>query len=350
MKVVITGGAGCPVASISKALLAGAGRSLPGRERQAATDRRASPCSDAVRAGGGCEAPNSSACRARHRRASPTRALIARTIGQDTDSVFHLAAVVSGEAEQNFDLGMRVNVDGTARHARSLPRPEPVKGRPPVVFTSSLAVFGGACPTLPDITPLTPQTSYGAQKPIGELLLNDMSRKGFIDGRALRLPTIMRAAGQAEQGRVGLRQQHHPRAARGLEAICPVERSARMWIFAAPRRRSSHSRPRLPTAAGAGTAASRCRASRSASTTWSRAFPCRRRGLVTRIRWEPDAPIERISPAGPTASPSAPRASASTPTSMDEIIAAHSRTNSAASTRHRSRWPKSRNLRARFPV
>src|SRR6516162_5304484 len=112
-----------------------------------------------------------------------------RLIAADTHAVFHLAAVVSGQAEADTDLGYRVNLDGTravldaCRALGTCPR---------VVFASSLAVYGGALPpTVGDDTPLTPQTSYGTQKAIGELLVNDYSRKGFVDGRALRLPTVV---------------------------------------------------------------------------------------------------------------------------------------------------------------
>ena len=115
-------------------------------------------------------------------------ALIERVVTPDTDAVFHLAAVVSGQAEAEFDVGMRVNVDATRtllERCRSLARP------PKFVFTSSLAVFGGSLPDpVPDDARLTPQTSYGAQKAIGEFLVYDMTRKGYIDGRSLRLPTI----------------------------------------------------------------------------------------------------------------------------------------------------------------
>src|SRR5580693_4647763 len=105
------------------------------------------------------------------------------------DAVFHLAAIVSGQAEADTDLGYRVNLDGTravldaCRALGTVPR---------LVFASSLAVYGGALPpAVGDDTALTPQSSYGTQKAIGELLVNDYSRKGFVDGRALRLPTVV---------------------------------------------------------------------------------------------------------------------------------------------------------------
>src|SRR5215471_10882877 len=117
------------------------------------------------------------------------RAAVRRVISAGTDAVFHLAAVVSGQAEADTDLGYRVNLDGTravldaCRALGTCPR---------VVFASSLAVYGGTLPPeVGDETPLTPQTSYGAQKAIGELLVNDYSRKGFVDGRAVRLPTVV---------------------------------------------------------------------------------------------------------------------------------------------------------------
>ena len=104
------------------------------------------------------------------------RATVRGVISPGTSAVFHLAAVVSGEAEADIDLGYRVNLDGTravldaCRALGSCPR---------VVFASSLAVYGGALsPMVGDDTPLTPQTSYGTQKAIGELLVNDYSRKG----------------------------------------------------------------------------------------------------------------------------------------------------------------------------
>ena len=104
-------------------------------------------------------------------------------------SVFHLASVVSGGGELDFDLAMRVNMDG---HLHLLEAVRALNARPRYVFASSIAVFGGsAMPKhVGDRTRQTPQTTYGMTKAVGELLVNDYTRKGFIDGRALRLPTI----------------------------------------------------------------------------------------------------------------------------------------------------------------
>jgi len=119
---------------------------------------------------------------------------IAAALEPDTASVFHLAAVVSAGAEADFDLGMRVNLDGTRlllEACRALARP------PRLVFTSSVAAFGGELPAiLDDSTAPMPQTSYGIQKVIGEYLIAEYTRRGFVDGRCLRLPTIVVRAGK----------------------------------------------------------------------------------------------------------------------------------------------------------
>ena len=104
------------------------------------------------------------------------------------DLVFHLAAIVSGEAEVDFERGYRVNFDGTRALLVAL---QQAGEKPKVVFASSIAVFGGPYPDLiPDDFSPQPLSSYGVQKLMGELLISDFSRKGYIDGVALRLPTI----------------------------------------------------------------------------------------------------------------------------------------------------------------
>ena len=109
-------------------------------------------------------------------------------VAADIDIVWHLAAIVSADAEANFDLGMRVNLKGTLNLLEAL---RAMGTRPRLVNASSFAVFGGEMPdVVADHTNLTPKTSYGTQKAIGELLVADYSRKGFVDGRSLRLPTI----------------------------------------------------------------------------------------------------------------------------------------------------------------
>jgi len=155
-------------------------------------------------------------------------AVIGRVITADTDSIFHLAAVVSGQAEAEFDTGMRVNLDATRallERCRKLNKP------PTFVFTSSLAVFGGKLPDpVPDDAPLTPQTSYGAQKAIGELLVYDMTRKGFIDGRSLRLPTVTVRPGKPNKAASSFASGIIREPLSGIDAVCPVPPQTEIWI------------------------------------------------------------------------------------------------------------------------
>jgi nucleoside-diphosphate-sugar epimerase len=148
----------------------------------------------------------------------------------DTDSIFHLAAVVSGAAEADFDLGMRVNLDATRL---LLERCRALKAPPKFVFTSSLAVFGGVLPDpVTDDAPLKPQTSYGTQKAIGELLVYDMTRKGYLDGRSLRLPTITVRPGKPNKAASSFASGIIREPLAGVEAICPVSPQTRMWVQA----------------------------------------------------------------------------------------------------------------------
>ena len=145
------------------------------------------------------------------------------------DSIFHLAAVVSGAAEADFDLGMRVNMDGTRAlldACRALSHP------PTVVFASSVAVFGGELPdVVEDGTTPTPQTSYGVQKLIGELLVGDCTRRGYIDGRAVRLPTIVVRPGKPNAAASSFASGIIREPLAGIEAICPVDAATRVWIM-----------------------------------------------------------------------------------------------------------------------
>jgi len=154
--------------------------------------------------------------------------LIEQVVTPDTDAVFHLAAVVSGQAEAEFDVGMRVNVDATRallERCRKLARP------PKFVFTSSLAVFGGSLPDpVPDDARLTPQTSYGAQKAIGEFLVYDMTRKGYIDGRSLRLPTITVRPGKPNKAASSFASGIIREPLNAVDSLCPVARETRIWV------------------------------------------------------------------------------------------------------------------------
>jgi nucleoside-diphosphate-sugar epimerase len=157
------------------------------------------------------------------------RALIEQALDADTTSVFHLAAVVSGQAEADFDLGMRVNFDST----RLLLETCRARGhRPRFVFASSCAVYGGELPDpVPASAALTPQSSYGTQKAMGELLVNDYTRRGFIDGRALRLPTISVRPGKPNTALSSFASGVVREPLNGIDAVCPVPPGTRMWIL-----------------------------------------------------------------------------------------------------------------------
>jgi nucleoside-diphosphate-sugar epimerase len=159
--------------------------------------------------------------------------VIGMALGADTDSVFHLAAVVSGGAEADFDLGYRVNLDGTRallEACRKLSKP------PKVVYASSVAAFGGVLPeVLDDSTTPAPQTSYGTQKVIGEYLIADFTRKGMIDGRSLRLPTIVVRPGKPNLAASSFASGIIREPLAGVVSECPVPEGTGVWILS-PRR------------------------------------------------------------------------------------------------------------------
>ncbi len=155
-----------------------------------------------------------------------------RLVAAKPDVVFHLAGVVSAEAEADFDKGYRVNLDGTRalfeaiRHAGHAPR---------LVFSSSIAVFGAPFPdTIPDDFHPTPLTSYGTQKLIGEALLADYSRRGFLDGIGLRLPTICVRPGKPNKAASSFFSAIIREPLAGRETVLPVPRSV-LHTHASPR-------------------------------------------------------------------------------------------------------------------
>jgi D-erythronate 2-dehydrogenase len=142
-----------------------------------------------------------------------------------TDVIFHLAAAVSAECEADFDLGMRANLRGTEALLASC---RALGTSPLVVFTSSLAVFGGSGEhplpaVIDDQTPANPQTSYGSQKVIGETLLADYTRKGFLRGRAVRLPTVSVRPGRPNGAASGFLSGIIREPLAGERAACPVD-------------------------------------------------------------------------------------------------------------------------------
>ncbi len=162
-----------------------------------------------------------------------TPSVLKKVLPADTTSVFHLAAVVSGGAEADFDLGYRVNLDGTrllleaCRHLAAPPR---------VVYASSVAAFGGKLPdVLDDSTTPTPQTSYGTQKVIGEYLAADLSRKGYIDARSLRLPTIVVRPGKPNLAASSFASSIIREPLAGQQVDCPVPDTTGVWILSPAR-------------------------------------------------------------------------------------------------------------------
>jgi D-erythronate 2-dehydrogenase len=222
------------------------------------------------------------------------RDAVRRLIAPGAAVVFHLAAVVSGQAEADTDLGYRVNLDGTRA---VLDACRALGTYPRLVFASSLAVDGGALPpAVGDDTPLTPQTSYGTQKAIGELLVGDYSRKGFVDGRALRLPTVVVRPGLPNRAASSFASSIIREPLAGKEAICPVSPDLVMAL-ASPRRvvAALHHAHELP---GSAFGANRSLQLPGFSVTvGDMAEAVRRAGggaAYARIRWQRDPAVEAI--------------------------------------------------------
>ncbi len=154
-------------------------------------------------------------------------------IDQKGGVIFHLAAIVSGEAEQNFELGMDVNLHATLKlleYCRS-------SGTCPVfVFASSCGVYGGALTNIiRDDTAATPQSSYGTQKALADLLINDYSRRGWIDGRSLRLPTIVVRPGKPNAATSSFASSIIREPLQGRSVECPVSDETKIWILSPKR-------------------------------------------------------------------------------------------------------------------
>ena len=163
-----------------------------------------------------------------------TAGVAEKAIAERPDVIFHLAGVVSGEAETDFEKGYRVNLDGT----RALLEAVRLAGggyKPKFVFTSSIAVFGAPFPeAISDEFHLTPLTSYGTQKAIGELLLADYNRRGFLEGVGIRLPSIVVRPGKPNKAASGFFSGIIREPLNGQEAILPVADSVLHW-HASPR-------------------------------------------------------------------------------------------------------------------
>ena len=212
------------------------------------------------------------------------------------DVIFHLAAVLSGEAEADLEKGYRVNLDGTRLLL------DGVRGVGPgycprVVFASSIAVFGAPLPdVIGDEQSLTPLTSYGTQKAIGELLLSDYSRRGFLDGIGIRLPTICVRPGKPNRAASGFFSNIIREPLNGEEAVLPVPDDTRHW-HASPRAAARFLLHAATIDAGA-LGDGRCLTMPGVSVTVAEQIAALRRvagdEVVGRIRREPDETVMRI--------------------------------------------------------
>ncbi len=212
MKVAVTGGGGFLGRHLLQALLARGGAAAVGRLAVLARSGTV-----------GIDDPRLAVVRGALNDPAALEALL-----DGAEAVFHLAAVVSAQAEQDFDLGYRVNVEGTrllletARRLGTAPR---------LVFASSVAVFGGALPALvPEDWAATPQTSYGVQKAIGEQLVNDYTRKGFVDGRSLRIGMVVIRPGPANKAASGFGSAVIREPLAGADYACPVPPETRVFV------------------------------------------------------------------------------------------------------------------------
>jgi nucleoside-diphosphate-sugar epimerase len=222
------------------------------------------------------------------------RGVLDRVIDAGTAAIFHLAAVVSGQAEADFELGMRINLDAARL---LLERCRQCGHAPRVLFTSSVAVYGGELPeVVQNDTALNPQSSYGAQKAIAELLLNDYSRRGFVDGRVLRLPTISVRPGQPNAAASSFASGIIREPLNGERSVCPVAGTTRVWLLS-PRKAIENLIAGLELD-GAALGTQRALNLPGISVSVDEMVAALREvagdDVVERIAWEPDARVEKI--------------------------------------------------------
>ena len=213
MKILVTGAAGFLGTRLVEALLAG----RPGLR----------PVSQIIAADLG-------ACRIADPRVEARVGTIAEAafidslVADGVDVVYHLAAVLSGQSEAEFDVGLQVNVDATRTLLEACRR---LGTTPRFVFSSSVAVFGGPLPpVVPENMALLPQSSYGTEKAIAELLVSDYSRRGFVDGISCRLPTVAIRPGKPNSALSSFVSGIVREPLAGLESVCPVPLDTRLWI------------------------------------------------------------------------------------------------------------------------
>ena len=217
-----------------------------------------------------------------------------KLVADKPEVIFHLAAIVSGEAEQDFDKGYRINLQGTMNLIDSVRR---AGHKPRLVFTSSIAVFGAPFPDkIGDEFFQTPLTSYGTQKAIGELLISDYTRKGIFDGVSIRLPTICVRPGAPNKAASGFFSNIMREPLAGQEAVLPVSEDVRHW-HASPRAAIGFLQ-HAATIDGARLGARRSLSMPGLSVTVGEQIAALRRiageKVVARIRREPDPFVETI--------------------------------------------------------
>jgi nucleoside-diphosphate-sugar epimerase len=251
--------------------------------------------------------------------------VVEQALPSDTQAIFHLASVVSGQAELDFDLGMRANFDATrlllerARRSANTPR---------LLFASSVAVFGGSLPPIvQDDTAPMPQSSYGTQKLLCELLITDYRRKGFVDGRALRLPTICVRPGAPNKAASSFASSIIREPLAGQNAICPVLPETLMWLMSPARAVENLLRGYTleATALGASPVINLPGLSVTVRDMAAALERCAGRSASDRIRWERDPLIERIVNTWPGrfATPRAAALGFRGDANFDDIVRAH---------------------------